>query len=190
MRTFIAIELPPQVKNKLSELQTRLAKSNADVKWVKPENIHLTLKFLGEIDEDKSVKIAGIIQNIISSLKQFTIQLSSLGAFPKVEFPRVIWVAINKGDKEVKMIAKELEDNLDKLGDSKEERPFSTHITIGRVRSPLNKDKLIKALKESENYLAGDNIEFCAAKITLFKSTLGQTGPTYEVLKEVNITTA
>jgi len=187
MRTFIAIELPPQIQNRLSELQALLKKSGADVKWVEPKNIHLTLKFLGEIDEEKFVKIAGIIEDIAQGSKQFQINLSSCGAFPKIEFPRVIWVAIDQGDRETGELSKDLEEKIEKLGIPKENRPLSSHITIGRVRSPLNKDKLVRALKEAENYFGGKNIEFGVNKITLFKSTLGPSGPVYAALKEVNI---
>ena len=171
-------------------MQTLLKKSGADVKWVAAQNIHLTLKFLGEIDEEKSVKIAGIIEEIAQGSKKFQISLSSLGAFPKKEFPRVIWVAIDKGDKEIKIFAKALEEKIEKIGIPKEDRPFSSHITIGRVRSPLNKDKLVRALRETENYFGGENIEFGVTKITLFKSTLGSSGPVYEALKEINLTTS
>ena len=187
MRAFIAIELSPPIREKLAELQALLKKSGADVKWVKPDNIHLTLKFLGEIDEEKRGKIEEIIENTARASKQFPISLSSLGAFPKIEFPRVIWVAIDQGDKEVKILAKDLEERIEKLGIPKEERPFSSHITIGRVRSPLNKDKLTQVLKESENYFSNKIIEFNAGKITLFKSALGPSGPAYEALKEVNM---
>ena len=189
MRTFIAIELPQDIKDRLSNLQVLLKKSEADVKWVEPQNIHLTLKFLGEIDEVKSVKITGIIEEIAQKEKQFRINLSSCGAFPKIEFPRVIWIAVNKGDREVKVLAEKLEEGIEKLGIPREERAFSSHITIGRVKSPVNKDKLLRALKETENYFEGENTEFDVTKITLFKSTLGSSGPAYEPLKVINLTT-
>jgi 2'-5' RNA ligase len=189
MRTFIAIELPQEIKDKLAELQALLKQAGADVKWVNPKNIHITLKFLGEIDEDISAKIAGIIEDTAKKIQQFPISLSSLGAFPKIESARVIWIGIDKGDKETGRLAKELEERIEKLGIPKEERPFSSHITIGRVRGMLNKDKLAKALKELEAYFSGKNIEFKVTKITLFKSTLGSSGPAYEALKEVPITT-
>lgn len=187
MRTFIAIELPQQIKDRLSELQALFKNSGADVKWVNPKDIHLTLKFLGEVDEEKSLKIAGVIENIAKASRQFEISLSSAGAFPKIEFARVIWIGIAKGDLETKTLAKELDERLEKLGIAKEERPFSSHITIGRVRSSLNKDKLIKALKEAEGYFSGKDIGFEVTKITLFKSTLTSGGAVYEALKEANI---
>ncbi|MFA5351315.1 MAG: RNA 2',3'-cyclic phosphodiesterase [Candidatus Omnitrophota bacterium] len=189
MRTFIAIELPQEIKEKLSELQARLKQSEADVKWVEPENIHLTLKFLGEIGEDKLPKIIEIIESTTQNTKQFRLSLSSLGAFPRVEFPRIIWIGINKGDKETVLLAKALEEKIEKLGIPGEERPFSSHITIGRVKGPLNKDKLAKTLKQSGDYFSGKDIGFDVTKVTLFKSTLGPGGPVYAALKEVKLTT-
>ncbi|MDD2927886.1 MAG: RNA 2',3'-cyclic phosphodiesterase [Candidatus Omnitrophica bacterium] len=189
MRTFIAVELPQEVKNKLAGLQELLKQSGADVKWIKPENIHLTLKFLGEIDEDKSAQVIRAIEDTARKSKQFRINLGSLGAFPKIELPRALWAGVDKGNKEITELAKELEEKIEKLGIPREERRFSSHITIGRVKSPLHKDKLAKVLKELEDYFSGKNIEFTAAKITLFKSTLGPGGPVYAALKEVKLTT-
>jgi len=190
MRTFIAIELSQEIKDKLSELQDLLKKAGADVKWIEPENIHLTLKFLGEIDEGKSIKITGAIEDTAKKSRQFQMSLGSLGAFPRIEFPRIVWVGIDKGDKETAVLARELEERIEELGISKEERPFSSHITIGRVKGTLNKDGLANNLKELENYFSGRNIEFDVTKITLFKSTLGPGGPVYAALKEVKLTTA
>lgn len=190
MRAFIAIELPQKIKDKLARFQMRLKKSGADVKWVAPENIHLTLKFLGEIAEEKSAKIFQIIEEITDRNKQLQLRLAAVGVFPKIEFPRVIWLAIDKGDNEVKILAKTLEEEIAKLGIPKENRPFSSHITIGRIRSALNRDKLIKILKESENYFAKEKFEFSVTRITLFKSTLGPSGPVYAPLKATNINTA
>jgi len=190
MRTFIAIELPEQIKHRLAELQTKLKESNTDVKWVNPENIHLTLKFLGEIDAVKSNQIIKVITEISSSFTPFQVSLANIGAFPKIEFARVIWVAIDTGNKEVKLLAQQLEERLDKLGIPKEDRPFSSHITIGRVRSGKNSDKLAKSLKESEDYFRKENIEFTATGITLFKSTLSSSGPSYEALQIAKLATA
>ena len=189
MRTFIAIELPRQIKDKLTELQILLKQTGADVKWVFPKNIHLTLKFLGEIDEKQLPEIIQIIEGAAKNNKTFQASLSSYGVFPKIEFPRVIWVAVNKGDNETKKLAEELENGLEQIGIPKEEKAFSSHITIGRVKSQLNKEKLVKALKESGNYFEGENTGFDINKITLFKSTLNVSGPAYDILKEVSLTT-
>jgi len=186
MRTFIAIELPAEIKDYLSRLQEELKAAQADVKWVEPKNIHLTLKFLGEIDDKKSDKITKIIEDTCVEKNKFQARISSLGAFPKTDSPRIIWVDIDMGDKEVKQIAKELEQNLAKISIPKENRPFSSHITIGRIRTPLNREKLVQYLK-NKTELGGKNLEFYVTNITFFKSTLAPGGPIYEVLKETNL---
>ena len=187
-------------------LQEQLKSSEADVKWVAAQNIHLTLKFLGEIDEIKLDKITRILEDTAKDKKPFYIRLSSLGAFPKINSPRIVWVGIDKGEKETKEIAKELEEKIVKIGIPKEDRPFSSHITIGRTRSSRNQEELVRNLNDlthnfgqenlalhkplagqSANYCGG--LEFIAAKITLFKSTLTPKGPIYEILKETSLKT-
>ncbi|PIP20527.1 MAG: RNA 2',3'-cyclic phosphodiesterase [Candidatus Omnitrophica bacterium CG23_combo_of_CG06-09_8_20_14_all_40_11] len=186
MRTFIAIELPKEIKDSLSRLQEQLKATHADVKWVAPENIHLTLKFLGEIDDKKLEKIVKIIFDTAREKSKFQLRISSLGAFPKIDFPRIIWVGVDIGDKETRGIAEELEQNLAKIGIPKEDRPFSSHITIGRIRSSLNRERLVQDLKNKAE-LGGQNLDFYATSITLFKSTLTPKGPIYEILKETNL---
>lgn len=186
MRAFIAIGLPQGIKDSLAGIQDELRSSGADVKWIRPENIHLTLKFLGDIDEIKKDKISNILERITAKRSDFRIRISSLGAFPKITSPRVIWVGIDEGDKESKDIAAELEEEAAKIGIPKEERDFSSHITIGRKRSPSNLDKLINCLKEKTG-LGEKDMGFYAGKITLFKSTLTPKGPIYEALKEATL---
>jgi len=189
MRTFIAIELPGKIKDFLSRTQERLKTSAADVKWVEPENIHLTLKFLGEIDDKKLNKILLIIEDLANGRDTFSMRLSSIGAFPKIDFPRVIWVGIDKGERETEEIARGLEEKIAKIGIPKENRPFSSHITIGRTRSTLNREKLVQELFKLRDGFGRENLEFPVTKITLFKSTLTPAGPNYQVLKEASLKT-
>ena len=188
MRTFIAIELPKEIRDYLGNLEDALKATQGDVKWVEPKNIHLTLKFLGEIDEPKKEKINSILDAVAKEKSSYKIRISSLGAFPKLNFPRVIWVGADQGDTETKEIAKILEEKIQKLGIPKEGRAFSSHITIGRTRSTKNREKLVQELKNAADF-SGSNLEFTVTKITLFKSTLTPTGPIYEVLKEANLKT-
>ncbi|MCM8800450.1 MAG: RNA 2',3'-cyclic phosphodiesterase [Candidatus Omnitrophica bacterium] len=189
MRIFIAIQLPDKLKEYLSSIQERLKKTGADVKWVEPHNIHLTLKFLGEIEKKKLEDIIKIIERIAKNKKEFTIQLSSLGAFPKIDFPRVIWIGINKGQDQTKQIVQELEEGLFQIGIPKEKRPFLSHITIGRVRSSLNRKELASEIGSLQTNLENNKLEFVAKGITLFKSILTPQGPIYEALKEINLAT-
>ncbi|MFH1269871.1 MAG: RNA 2',3'-cyclic phosphodiesterase [Candidatus Omnitrophota bacterium] len=186
MRAFIAIELPEEIKDALAALQEELKVSRADVKWVGPKNIHLTLKFLGEIDDKQLDKISRIIDDTAERRNKFLVRISSLGAFPKIDSPRVIWIGISSGDEETRAIAEELEEEIAKTGIPEEDRAFSSHITIGRTRSALNREKLVEYLKDNAE-LKERNLEFYAGKITLFKSTLTPKGPIYEALKEANL---
>jgi 2'-5' RNA ligase len=187
MRSFIAIELPNEIRDALGNIQEKLKACAADVKWVKPQNIHLTLKFLGEIDEDQLFKINLILDAFGSDKKIFVIRLASLGAFPKINYPRVIWVGVDRGDRETKELVGALEEKIEKIGLPKEDRAFSSHITIGRVRSNSGRDKLVSILAQLQDYFKETPQEFTVEKITLFKSTLTPQGPIYEIVKEVNL---
>ena len=189
MRTFIAIELPKEIKDSLLKVQDKLKTSGADVKWVSPKNIHLTLKFLGEIDDKKLGKITQILEEITQDKNPYLLRLSSIGAFPKINFPRVIWVGTDRGDTETKQIANALEENIAKIGIPKEDRPLSCHITLGRVKSSLNREGLVENLNNLANYPQKLNLEFLVTKITLFKSTLTPKDPIYEALKEASLKT-
>jgi len=187
LRTFIAIEMPAEVKSTLGRLQERLKRANADVKWVAPENIHLTLKFLGERDDKKIEQISEILDGTAQNHNSFYASISTLGGFPSLNSPRVMWVGINGGEQECKSIYQELEEKISKLGIPKEERPFSAHITIGRSRSASNRKELIECLNGSSDYLIKEALRFKVAHITLFKSTLNPQGPVYDPLKLANL---
>lgn len=183
MRTFIAIEFSDEIKNALSQIQSHLKYSGADVKWVEKDNIHLTLKFLGEIDEKKCEKVKAALDGIAQSAKAFEISLKDIGAFPKIDFPRVIWVGLDKGAKESTELAKKVDEALSKIGFPEETRPFAAHLTIGRVRSPKNKlalkDKLISLQIPAD--IHGPEI---ISSIFLFQSKLTPAGAIYSKLHE------
>jgi len=181
MRAFIAIELSPEIRDSLAQTQSHLKYSGADVKWVNKENVHLTLKFLGEITEESSEKIKSILDEIANSVKPFEISIKDIGAFPKIEFPKVIWAGLDRGAAEASVIAGKIDDALSKVGFQKESRPFTAHLTIGRVRSLKNKE----ALKEKiDSYCIPDDSNQLIRSITLFQSTLTPKGSIYTKLHE------
>jgi len=190
MRAFIAIELPKDIRDSLCLLQEAFKQTGSDVKWVEPQNIHLTLKFLGERDEKRIKQIEEVVEEVAKENRAFTMRINSIGAFPRLEAPRVIWVGLGKGEMETVKIAQELDEKIATLGIPKEERPFSSHITIGRVRSPAKREKLIQGLKVLSQETVWKNQEFQAGKITLFKSTLSPKGPFYEVISEAPLIAA
>lgn len=186
MRTFIAIDLSEEAKRELAKLQSELKKSNADVKWVEPENVHLTLKFLGEVTDEYVIKVKEVLDKIASQFKPYEIMLSGIGAFPKLDYPRVIWVGIEKGKIETKEIADKIEEELSKLDFQKEDREFSAHLTIGRVRSPKNKQTLKEKLQTLDCKLYTVNCTLVSS-INLYQSTLTPQGPLYTCLHKVNL---
>ena len=181
LRTFIAIHLTPEIQDILKKIQLDLKKTGADVKWVQPHNIHLTLKFLGDVSLDKIDELKKVIQKSIEGTKAFEFQITSIGAFPKVEAPRVVWVGVNQGKSQIKTLADSLEKSLETIGFAKEDRDFEAHITLGRVRSSLNRFALSKAI---EQYPMPALPSQKAESIVLFKSTLTPQGPIYESLQE------
>lgn len=182
MRTFIAIEISEDIRSILGQIQSHLKYSGADVKWVAPNNIHLTLKFLGEISENKCEEIKSILDKIGAASKPFEISVKDIGAFPKIEYPRVIWVGLDKGAKEAAALAAEIDEELSKMGFEKESRPFAAHLTIGRVRSSKNKDALKSKLTAySLQPTAEDQ---AVSSVILFQSTLTPKGSIYTKLHE------
>ena len=175
MRAFIAIELSDEIKESLARLQKRLKESAADIKWVDPHNVHLTLKFLGDIEDAKIEDIKTLLDNAASQFSAFEIKLSALGAFPNEKNPRVIWVGLSSGVAESEKIAASIESGAEKIGFPKEDRPFSAHLTLGRTRSGKNKD----SLKEKLASTAVKPLACAVSGITLFQSTLTPKGPIY-----------
>lgn len=183
IRAFIAIELTKELHEELRILQQEVKKSDIDAKWVNPENIHLTLKFLGNADTGQIEKIKDILEEISKQTKPFYLHLAGVGAFPKLDYPRVLWVGIDEGKNEAIEIAEKLEKGLEKIGFQKENRSFSPHLTLARIRSSKNKDKL-KKLVEETNFTSKNKVY--ADKLTLFKSTLTPKGSIYSKIYEGN----
>jgi 2'-5' RNA ligase len=181
MRTFIAIELPERIKKKIEELQAPLKKTNAFVSWVKPENIHVTLKFLGEVPENKINEVFSATDKALEGAKKFTMSLKGMGAFPDFRRPRVIWIGAGSGEKELSYLANRIEEEMEKIGFPKEERKFSAHFTVGRVKSPKNIEKLMELVKASD--FQTDDIE--VSEMVVMKSQLHPAGAIYTPLKKI-----
>ena len=181
MRTFIAIELSEEIRSSLSQIQSHLKYSGADVKWVEKDNIHLTLKFLGEISEAKAEEVKKALDSIARETSKFEITLKDIGAFPKIEFPRVIWVGLDKGAAESVELAAKVDEALSGIGFQKESRPFASHLTIGRVRSPKNREALKEKVTGYKGPIPGSQM---ISSAILFQSTLTPKGPIYTKLHE------
>ncbi len=184
MRTFIAVEIPNEVRIEIGKLITKLKGLESGVKWVEEKNIHITLKFLGEVKDNDLERLKNLVKDVVAETKIFEVSYEGLGTFPEGKTPRVIWIGIEKGKDELKKIADELEETLSKNGFRKEERDFSSHATIGRVKEKKNIGELKKAIEEKKNIRFGKST---VSHITIMKSTLSPKGPTYEAIEKIKL---
>lgn len=181
LRTFIAIELSDEVKQTIQDVEDSLKVLGCDIKWVRPEIAHLTLKFLGDVASDTIETIDRVLQESVQGLPPIQTQLTSLGIFPDIRRPRVLWIGLEDKEGRIKQLAESVETALGNIGFRKEEREFKPHITIGRLRSSKNAIQLAEAIR---GFTVPAGRRQSIENITLFKSTLTPTGPIYEVLKK------
>lgn len=181
IRAFFSFDIEDQaIIRQLTKVQKMLLNSGAHLKTVKPQNIHLTIRFLGDISPAMVDAIYEEMEQV--SFSSFTVELNGLGAFPKLTYPRVVWAGITKGADKLIDVFDQLEPRLRGLGFKPDWKGFSPHLTIARVRSGKNKAQLIKLIRELENYEFGTIKAEC---FRLKKSDLTPKGPIYTTLREV-----
>jgi 2'-5' RNA ligase len=179
-RCFIAIECSnDEVIQGLRDVQSGLTATGGHLKHVEPDNLHLTLKFLGDVEKQIVDKVSEIISEI--SFNSFNMFVENVGVFPNLRRPSVIWAGVTEGAVEITRIFKEMDNKLGKLGLKRERRRFHPHITISRVRSGKNREKLLEELMRISDYRFGENK---VEKIVLKKSVLTPRGPVYTTLAE------
>ena len=188
IRAFIALELPSGLKNELAELETQLKKASPPVvKWVDPNSIHVTLKFLGEISEDSIEELMLAIEESVQGTIPFQLEVRGVGAFPGLDRPQVLWVGV-KGELEIiTQLQKKIESNTEQLGFPRESRAFSPHLTLGRVRDeagPNERRRLGKLLADT-TFTALHNIDVDA--VNLMKSQLTPGGAIYSCIGSVKL---
>lgn len=181
MRSFISIEINNEdVRSCILMFQKNILGTNADLKLVKAENIHITLRFLGNITTTMVEKISEELKKI--QFSPFYVEFSDVGVFPSLKHIKVIWIGIKKGVTELIEIYNQIESRLNKIGFSPETRGFRPHITVARVRSTRNKKQLVKMITDKQNSVFGPSI---VDSIKLKKSILLPKGPLYYTLLEV-----
>lgn len=181
IRAFIAVEIDDQTKQKISSLILNLKKSNADLKWITEDQIHITLKFLGNIDKNSIQKISDEMSNISNAFDSFTINFHKIGAFPNLKRPNVLWLGIDKGAECLKMLNKKIENALGKLGFKEENIEFKPHLTLARTRSLKNISNLAKLIEETDLKL-WDDLQI--HKLALYQSILNPKGAIHTIIAE------
>jgi 2'-5' RNA ligase len=182
MRCFIAVDIDEQIKKSLSSLQNELQGKadvkKGDVKWVNPEAIHLTLKFLGEIRDERVVDVCNITKDVASRHKSFELDVGSVGYFGG-RSARVLWVGTGQDCDNLLQLQKDLEQQLDLAGWPREARKFSGHLTLCRVRNSRAGVKLAQMTREYEDFELGT---MPVDSVSVYQSQLTPKGPIYTVL--------
>jgi 2'-5' RNA ligase len=178
VRTFLAVELSPGVKHRAGELIKKLKPTGADVNWVPPHQMHLTLKFLGEIPRDDIIPLCRIAQEVAAKFPPFDLAFRGTGAFPHTDHPRTLWIGVEEGLAEIRALQRELDLAIyDQLGFPKERRQFTPHLTIGRVYKATPE---MNDVMEANSEFEGDCSEI--EELVVFASFPERDGPRYEAL--------
>ncbi|MDI6872923.1 RNA 2',3'-cyclic phosphodiesterase [Candidatus Solincola sp.] len=185
IRLFVALDLPEEVRERIVTAARKHAGLLPQARWVRKENLHLTLKFIGEYPGRKVEKLVTIVEGETAKKEPFTASLRGCGGFPSPGRARVIWVGMEKGEKEAAALAAELDAGLAKAGVKRETRPFRGHLTLARLRNPADCSSWLASLEED---LAGlEEMDFRVEDITLYRSILSAEGPTYVPLRRFEL---
>ncbi len=178
MRLFIALELAEHLREKVAEIEASLKQCEGDVKFVEPENLHFTLKFLGETPEEFLPKVKEGIERAIWDVKQFNISLEGVGYFGSPKYLRTIWVGVKEGQDKVHEIMARLNNELDKF--KKDTHKPNAHLTVGRVKSSKGRECLLEKMADLSDVKVG---EMAVKEIVLKQSVLSKEGPAYSDVK-------
>ncbi len=181
IRTFIAINLPDPVLGAIAGVQETLKRSGLKMRWVRREGMHLTLKFLGDIDRNHVEDIRGAMERSTRAFSPFTLRGEGVGVFPDFTRPRVAWVGVSGDIETLRSLQRELDSQLNGLGFEKEKRPFKGHLTLGRVKGSLDRTRLKEALFALEDF---STQPFEVKALILFQSDLRPDGAVYTRLAE------
>ncbi len=180
-RAFLCVELDEGIRRSVAGLQKRLEAGNL-VKWVEEENIHLTLKFMGDLSDEQVLMTSRILQSAVNGFESFDVELRGMGAFPTRQPPRVVWVGVKDDGGMLAKLAARLEESLEPVGCKKETRKYVPHLTIGRVRGTRGVRRLVDKISENRQYEAGKQR---VSKLTFMKSDLTPSGPVYTPLERI-----
>ena len=180
LRTFVAVPLERAVRSRLVALQEALARAAGDVKWVEPENLHVTLLFLGEVDEREVAGVCRAAGEACAGVAPFPMSVERVGWFGSARRPRTVWAGVGTGAQEVVALHDAVEAPLLELGCyRREERQYTPHVTLGRVKSDRPNDRLAQALAKEAGWRGGEAV---VREVLVMSSQLTPRGPVYSVL--------
>lgn len=184
MRLFIAIEIPDQIKKAMAEVQGRLKNTGVDAGWTRPEGIHLTLKFMGEVQESKVPEIMAALTKAVQDVKSFRLDVAGTGAFPNPKNARVVWIGVSGEIDVLTKLQAAVEEAITRLGFKQEDRAFTPHLTLGRIKFIRSRDTWLKALEEIKGIKLS---AFDVHAVSLMKSELKLSGAIYTEIGRVEL---
>jgi len=182
VRAFVAIEVDAPIRRALAGLIEELNRPSQPVKWVTPENIHLTLKFLGDVPQERVSEAIQIVRDCAQGIGPFSLAIQGTGAFPSTQQPRVIFAGAQDERNAAHELAGRLEERMEALGIEREDRPFQCHLTLGRLREPRALPALAAKMAAAS---ARDFGKMTVTQITLIESTLTPQGPIYRPVEQM-----
>lgn len=185
IRAFIAIELPVEIQLGIEEVVKRLSSKGGTVRWVQPRNIHLTLKFLGEITPAELSRVKSALKAEVGQCNSFAFQVEGIGVFPNAYRPRVVWVGV-KAPVELSALYQRVEEGCQRVGFGSEERGFTPHLTMGRVNQSAKPEDALKLGELVKSTVVGRLGEVKVDAICLFRSTLTPGGAVYTLIERFN----
>ncbi len=184
MRTFIAIEIPAEIKKEMAEVQSRLKGPGVDASWTRPEGIHLTLKFLGEVEEPRIPEIMDSLTRAIGGAGGFRLEVVGVGTFPNPRNARVAWIGVSGDIERLMALQSSVEEAMAGLGMEREDRKFTPHLTLGRIKYIRSRDAWVNALDAMKDIrLSSFNVE----AVSLMKSELQPSGAVYTEIGRVEL---
>jgi 2'-5' RNA ligase len=186
MRAFIAVETPPDVVGRATQLARQLSAAGADVTWVAADNLHWTVKFLGDVYPRELAEICQALGAAARTVPPFGMNVGGAGAFPNVARPRTLWLGAGDGGQGLVRLAEAVETEMTRIGFRREGRRFEPHLTIGRVRSGGPEQAALGELIAAQAAFEGGAME--VDEVVLFSSELRPQGPIYEALERVELT--
>jgi 2'-5' RNA ligase len=181
IRAFLAIDLPDRLRSEIGRIQDRLRPQVSGIRWTRPEGIHLTLKFFGNVSKDEIETLSQAIEKTAAGSLPLTLRLGTPGVFPEMRRPRVLWIGVEGDVAQLAGIQKDIEGGLAAAGFRGENRPYRPHLTLGRFRDDANPTGLESALENIKALYRAES--FTAKGLTLFKSDLKPGGAVYTALK-------
>lgn len=180
LRSFLAVDLSPDVRGLCKSITKRLAKITDEVKWVANDQLHLTLKFFGNVRQDDLAAICKAVGGAAIEFEPFDFFCGGVGAFPRVDRPRTIWLGVREGIEELRKLHAAIDDGLADIGYPRENRQYTPHITLGRVED--NARDLAPLIAELEKLAGADGGVSDVSELTLYSSTLTRQGPSHSVI--------